>query len=144
LFQDLTVRENLRLGVASDAGFDERLAKVALWFPVLTARLRQRAGTLSGGEQKMLVVARGLIAEPRIFLLDEVTEGLQPSVVDRLSEALATIRREQGMALLVVEQHIPFVLGLADRFAVFKRGEVVDAGPIDATSAARIDEHMRL
>ena len=92
----------------------------------------------------MLVVARGLIAEPRIFLLDEVTEGLQPTVVDRVSEVLELTRREQGTAMLVVEQHIPFVLDLADRFAVFKRGEVVDAGAIDAGSAARIEEHMRL
>ena len=92
----------------------------------------------------MLVVARGLIAQPRIFLLDEVTEGLQPTVVDRVSEVLDLTRREQGTAMLVVEQHIPFVLDLADRFAVFKRGEVVDAGSIDAGSATRIEEHMRL
>ena len=144
LFQDLTVRENLRLGLTSDAGFDQCLTKVATWFPILTSRLRQRAGTLSGGEQKMLVVARGLIAQLRIFLLDEVTEGLQPTVVDRVSEVLDLTRREQGTAMLVVEQHIPFVLDLADRFAVFKRGEVVDAGAIEAGSAARIEEHMRL
>lgn len=144
LFQDLTVRENLRLGLTHDAEFERHLEKVASWFPVLTARLGQRAGTLSGGEQKMLIVARGLIAEPSIFLLDEVTEGLQPSVVDRLSEVLASTRRERGTAMLVVEQHIPFVLGLADRFAVFKRGEIVDAGPVDDASASRIDEHMRL
>ena len=92
----------------------------------------------------MLIVARGLIAEPRLFLMDEVTEGLQPSIVDRLADVLATTRRERSTAMLVVEQHLPFVLGLADRFAVFKRGEVVDAGPVDAGSAARIDEHMRL
>jgi ABC-type branched-subunit amino acid transport system ATPase component len=138
------VRENLRLGLTNDAGFEAQLARVASWFPVLTARLRQRAGTLSGGEQKMLIVARGLIAEPHVFLLDEVTEGLQPSVVDRLAETLAAIRREKGTAMLVVEQHIPFVLSLADRFAVFKRGEVVDAGQVDARSALQIDEHMRL
>jgi urea transport system ATP-binding protein len=138
LFQDLSV------GLTNDAGFEAQLARVASWFPVLTARLRQRAGTLSGGEQKMLIVARGLIAEPHVFLLDEVTEGLQPSVVDRLAETLAAIRREKGTAMLVVEQHIPFVLSLADRFAVFKRGEVVDAGQVDARSALQIDEHMRL
>jgi ABC-type branched-subunit amino acid transport system ATPase component len=144
LFQDLSVRDNLRLGLIDDRSFEARLADISGWFPVLTARLSQRAGTLSGGEQKMLIVARGLIAEPRLFLLDEVAEGLQPSVVDRLAEVLAAIRRDRGTAMLVVEQHLAFVLGLADRFAVFKRGEVVDTGPVDATSAARIDEHMRL
>jgi branched-chain amino acid transport system ATP-binding protein len=92
----------------------------------------------------MLIVARGLIAKPRLLLLNEVTEGLQPSVVDRLSEVLAATRRDRGTAMLVVEQHLSFVLALADRFAVLKRGEVVDTGPVDTGSAARIDEHMRL
>ncbi|MBI5263980.1 MAG: ABC transporter ATP-binding protein [Bradyrhizobium sp.] len=144
LFQDLSVRDNLRLGLSDDRGFEASLAAISGWFPVLTARLSQRAGTLSGGEQKMLIVARGLIAEPRLLLLDEVTEGLQPSVVDRLAEVLAETRRDRGTAMLLVEQHLSFVLGLADRFAVFKRGEVVDSGRVDAGSAERIDEHMRL
>jgi branched-chain amino acid transport system ATP-binding protein len=144
LFQDLSVRDNLRLGLSDDRAFEASLTDISGWFPVLTARLSQRAGTLSGGEQKMLIVARGLIAEPRLLLLDEVTEGLQPSVVDRLAEVLAATRRDRGTAMLVVEQHLSFVLGLADRFAVLKRGEVVDTGPVDADSAARIDEHMRL
>jgi len=144
LFQDLSVRDNLRLGLSDDRAFEASLSDISGWFPVLTARLSQRAGTLSGGEQKMLIVARGLIAKPRLLLLDEVTEGLQPSVVDRLAEVLAATRRDRGTAMLVVEQHLSFVLGLADRFAVLKRGEVVDAGPVDADSAARIDEHMRL
>jgi branched-chain amino acid transport system ATP-binding protein len=144
LFQDLSVRDNLRLGLSDDRGFEASLSDISGWFPVLTTRLSQRAGTLSGGEQKMLIVARGLIAEPRLLLLDEVTEGLQPSVVDRLAEVLAATRRDRGTAMLVVEQHLSFVLGLADRFAVLKRGEVVDTGPVDADSAARIDEHMRL
>lgn len=144
LFQDLSVRDNLRLGLSDDRGFEASLSDISGWFPVLTARLSQRAGTLSGGEQKMLIVARGLIAKPRLLLLDEVTEGLQPSVVDRLAEVLAATGRDRGTAMLVVEQHLSFVLGLADRFAVLKRGEVVDTGPVDANSAERIDEHMRL
>jgi branched-chain amino acid transport system ATP-binding protein len=144
LFQDLSVRDNLRLGLSDDRGFEASLSDISGWFPVLTARLSQRAGTLSGGEQKMLIVARGLIAKPRLLLLDEVTEGLQPSAVDRLAEVLAATRRDRGTAMLVVEQHLSFVLGLADRFAVLKRGEMVDTGPVDADSAARIDEHMRL
>src|SRR5207253_10468403 len=103
LFQDLSVRDNLRLGLSDDRGFEDRLADINDWFPGITARLYQRAGTLSGGGQKMLIVARGLIAEPRLFLLDEVTEGLQPSVVDRLAEVLAAVRRDRGTAMLVVE-----------------------------------------
>lgn len=144
LFQDLSVRDNLRLGLAGDREFELSLVDVESWFPVLTSRLFQRAGTLSGGEQKMLIVARGLIARPRLFLLDEVTEGLQPSVVDRLADVLATTRHQRGTAMLIVEQHLPFALGLADRFAVLKRGEIVESGPVEHNTAERIDEHMRL
>ncbi len=144
IFQDLSVRDNLRLGLSNDAGFESGLERIAEWFPVLGKRLRQKAGTLSGGEQKMLIVARGILMEPRIFLLDEVAEGLQPSVVDRLGEALARMRRESGTALLVVEQHIPFIVELADRFAVMKAGEIVESGPAVPASAELIEGHMRI
>jgi ABC-type branched-subunit amino acid transport system ATPase component len=146
VFPNLSVEENLDLGSYRRGRVhrERNRARVFAIFPRLAERRSQRAGTLSGGEQKMLIVARGLIAEPRLFLLDEVTEGLQPSVVDRLAEVLAAVRRDRGTAMLVVEQHLSFVLGLADRFAVFKRGEVVDTGSVDVGSAARIDEHMRL
>ena len=78
LFPDLSIRDNLRLGLPSDRLFDERFADVAQLFPVFASRLRQHAGTLSGGEQKMLLVARGLMQRPALLLLDEITEGLQP------------------------------------------------------------------
>jgi ABC-type branched-subunit amino acid transport system ATPase component len=144
LFQDLSVRDNLRLGVLTDDDMTARFEQVGGWFPVLTKRLSQRAGTLSGGEQKMLIVARALMAKPDVLLLDEVTEGLQPSVVDRLSEVLVRVRREIGTSMIVVEQHLPFALSISDRYLVFKRGEIVDAAAVDRDSAARIDEHMRI
>jgi branched-chain amino acid transport system ATP-binding protein len=144
LFQDLSVRDNLRLGLFSDKNIDSAFDQVGQWFPVLTKRLAQRAGTLSGGEQKMLIVARALMAKPDVLLLDEVTEGLQPSVVDRLSEVLLRFRREVGTSMIVVEQHLPFALGISSRYLVFKRGEIVDAAQVDADAAARIESHMRL
>jgi branched-chain amino acid transport system ATP-binding protein len=144
LFQDLTIRDNLRLGVFSDRDLDAALDQVGQWFPVLTQRLQQRAGTLSGGEQKMLIVARALMARPEILLLDEVTEGLQPSLVDRLSNVLTQVRREIGTSMIVIEQHLPFALGIASRYLVFKRGEIVDSADIGAGSAARIETHMRI
>ncbi|MFN5525672.1 ABC transporter ATP-binding protein, partial [Bradyrhizobium sp.] len=143
LFQDLSVRDNLRLGLLSDKDIEALFEQVGSWFPVLTKRLNQRAGTLSGGEQKMLIVARALMAKPDVLLLDEVTEGLQPSVVDRLSEVLVRVRREIGTSMIVVEQHLPFALSISDRYLVFKRGEIVDAAVVDAGAAARIDAHMR-
>jgi urea transport system ATP-binding protein len=144
LFQDLTIRDNLRLGLLSDDDFEAALEHVGQWFPVLTQRLQQRAGTLSGGEQKMLVVARALVAKPVILLLDEVTEGLQPSVVDRLSEVLTRFRQEIGTSMIVIEQHLPFALGIADRYLVLKRGEVAESAGVDAHSAARIEAYTRI
>ena len=144
LFQDLSIRDNLRLGILSDRDFDAALDQVGQWFPVLTQRLRQRAGTLSGGEQKMLIVARALMARPEVLLLDEVTEGLQPSLVDRLSNVLTQVRREIGTSMVVIEQHLPFALGIAGRYLVFKRGEIVDRASVDADAAARIETHMRI
>jgi len=144
LFQDLTIRDNLRLGLLSDRDFEAALEQVGQWFPVLTQRLQQRAGTLSGGEQKMLIVGRALMANPEVLMLDEVTEGLQPSLVDRLSDVLTRFRREMGTSMVVVEQHLPFALGIADTYLVFKRGEIVESAGVDGDSAARIEAHMRI
>jgi urea transport system ATP-binding protein len=144
LFQDLTIRDNLRLGLLSDDDFEATLEHVGQWFPVLTQRLQQRAGTLSGGEQKMLIVARALVAKPVVLLLDEVTEGLQPSVVDRLSEVLTRFRQEIGTSMIVIEQHLPFALGIAHRYLVLKRGEIAESAGVDAHSAARIEAYMRI
>lgn len=144
LFQDLTIRDNLRLGLLSDRDLEATLENVGQWFPVLTQRLQQRAGTLSGGEQKMLIVSRALVAKPTILLLDEVTEGLQPSLVDRLSDVLTRFRREIGTSMVVIEQHLPFALAIANRYLVFKRGEIVDSATVDANAAARIETHMRI
>jgi ABC-type branched-subunit amino acid transport system ATPase component len=144
LFQDLSIRDNLRLGLLSDREFEAVLERVGGWFPVLTRRLQQRAGTLSGGEQKMLIMARALMAKPQVLLLDEVTEGLQPSLVDRLSEVLTHFRRDIGTSMLVVEQHLPFVLSIASRYLVFKRGEIVDSASVDRDAPTRIEAHMRI
>ena len=143
LFADLTVGENLRLGVPRDRLFRERLPSIEPHFPVLLRRLNQKAGTLSGGEQKMLLISRAILARPRLMLVDEISEGLQPSVVDRLAAVLAAERRTHGTAMLLVEQNVAFALSVADRFAVLTSGEVVERGGTgDAGAAARIERHM--
>jgi ABC-type branched-subunit amino acid transport system ATPase component len=143
LFQDLNVADNLRL-VLRDAGrLATGLDRIAAWFPVLRQRLHQRAGTLSGGEQKMLLVARALLAEPKLMLVDEITEGLQPTMVAAVADVLRAERRRAAVAILLVEQNVPFASALADRFAVLKRGEIVLRGSFsDVDARASIEEHL--
>jgi ABC-type branched-subunit amino acid transport system ATPase component len=143
IFQDLTVEENLRLGLRSDSQFQREFERVAAPFPFLAKRRRQRAGTLSGGEQKMLLMARALLPRPRLMLVDEISEGLQPSVVLRMAEALRGARRELGVAVLLIEQNVRFALSVADRYAVLARGEIADAGPASAPDTEeRIHAHL--
>jgi len=145
LFQDLSIRDNLRLGLAKVSMFDERFAEIEPIFPVFKSRLKQFAGTLSGGEQKMLLVARALMVRPSIILLDEITEGLQPSVIDRLAEALLWERSRHGTTLLLIEQNVPFALKVADRYAVLKQGKIIDHGNAkDEAAAGSIFEHLRV
>jgi branched-chain amino acid transport system ATP-binding protein len=143
LFQDLTVEENLRLGLRDPALFREGLDRVGAAFPFLPQRLRQRAGTLSGGEQKMLLIARALMSRPRLMLVDEISEGLQPSLIGTLAAVLRAERDDRGTAVLLVEQNVRFALAVADSYAVLKRGEVVDRGEVGRPDAERrIDEHL--
>lgn len=128
IFQDLTVEENLRLGLSNDRHFARELERVAAFFPFLAERRKQRAGTLSGGEQKMLLVARALLPRPRLLLIDEITEGLQPSVVQRLTRVLREQITALGLSILLIEQNLGFALSVADRYAVLTRGEIVADG----------------
>ena len=137
LFQDLTVQENLRLGLRDQGQFDAGLARIGKFFPFLPTRLTQRAGTLSGGEQKMLLVARALMSQPRLMLIDEITEGLQPSVIERLSQVLRAERDESQVSILLIEQNVKFALSVADRYAVLKIGEIVDRGSVGDPGAER-------
>ena len=132
LFQDLTVEDNLRLGLRDNGQFEAGLQRVGQVFAFLPQRLRQRAGTLSGGEQKMLLVARALMSRPRLMLIDEISEGLQPSVIERLSAVLRGERDAMGTSILIVEQNVKFALSIADRYAVLKLGEISDRGSAGA------------
>jgi branched-chain amino acid transport system ATP-binding protein len=147
LFQDLSVAENLKLGLrAQDPDrFKAGISRISEYFPVLGQRLQQKAGTLSGGEQKMLLVSRALMIEPRLMLVDEISEGLQPSVISRLADVFRAERERSGVAVLLIEQNVPFALSIADRYAVLNVGEIVDQGvPAGPGSRARIDQHLSI
>lgn len=143
LFQDLTVEDNLRLGMRDDAAFDEGVRRIGQFFPVLPTRLKQRAGTLSGGEQKMLLVSRALMSAPKLMLIDEISEGLQPSVIERLAGVLRAERDASRTSILLIEQNVKFALSVADRYAVLKMGEIVDRGAAgDAAAEGRISAQL--
>ncbi len=123
LFPFLTVEENLRMGLLVQGSGGETLGWVLDLFPVLRERLRQRAGTLSGGEQQMLATARALCADPKLLLMDEPTEGLMPSLVQRLLETIRSLAARR-VGVLLVEQKIEAALRVADRVVLMENGSV--------------------
>ena len=143
VFQDLSIEENLRVAVPDRQRLREGIERIAGYFPFISQRLRQKAGTLSGGEQKLLILGRALMARPRLLLLDEITEGLQPSVIERISGVLQAERRTAQIAMLIVEQNVAFALKTADRYAVLERGELGEQGRTDEPGAqARIIDRL--
>jgi branched-chain amino acid transport system ATP-binding protein len=131
-FLDLTVEENLRIGAyarrgGSAVGAD--IGRMCGYFPVLAERRRQQAGTLSGGEQQMLAIARALMMHPRLLVLDEPSFGLAPLVVESIFEIMETVRREESVSILLVEQNAALALSLADHAYLIETGTVVMSGP---------------
>ena len=127
IFKLLTVMENLRTGLdrsgVTEARKQELLGKVFEYFPVLAERRDQAGGTLSGGEQQMLAIARAMMLEPKIILLDEPTEGLMPRMVSQIKEIIAVLHRE-GVAILLVEQNVPLTLEASQRVYFMEKGAV--------------------
>jgi branched-chain amino acid transport system ATP-binding protein len=143
IFQDLSVEDNLRLALPNLSDFRARFDAFSENFPVLRERLRQRAGTLSGGEQRMLLIARALLARPRLLLIDEIREGLQPLILARLREILAEERERTGLTIVLVEQNIDFALELADHYAVLKLGTIVEVGRVsEAGTREMVEQHL--
>ena len=130
IFPRMTVLENLQMGAITAGGdhFDEDLAQVFKLFPILEQRRSQRGGTLSGGEQQMLAIARALMGRPRLLLLDEPSLGLAPMIVKQIFAVIRRINREQGMTVLLVEQNAFHALRLADRGYVMANGQIVMQG----------------
>ena len=128
LFNDLTVRENLEVSsftMSGPSGFEPRLAKVFEFFPVLDERKTQLAGTLSGGERRMLGIGMGLLREPRLLMLDEPSSGLSPVAFQKVAGIIQTINREMGTAVLLVEQNVKVAFKLSKRVFVMKAGRVI-------------------
>jgi branched-chain amino acid transport system ATP-binding protein len=139
VFPDLTVDENLQLGAytrrSDNQGVAEDRARMFEMFPVLAERYGQAAGTLSGGEQQMLVIARAMMSRPRILLLDEPSLGLAPTIVDQIFEMIATLK-SSGLTILLVEQNASKALAVADRAYVMRLGKIEAKGKAAEIAAA--------
>ena len=130
IFPFLTVRENLETALAAaprGAGVPDDVFDL---FPILKNFLKRRGGDLSGGQQQQLAIARALTARPRLLILDEPTEGIQPNVIKDIARVIALLAKERGMGVILVEQYFDFARELADSISVMVRGEVALAGPV--------------
>jgi len=141
IFPRLTVEENLRmavLGTGRAAALDEPLEL----FPALAPLLGRQGGVLSGGEQQMLAIGRALLTKPKLLMLDEPTEGIQPSIILEIEEALRRIKRELGLAILLVEQYLDFAERLADKYVIMAKGAVVASGAARDLRVETVRRHL--
>ena len=142
IFASLSVRENLVLGARRKQPVPAQLDYVLSLFPGLGAMLGKRGGDLSGGQQQQLAIARALVADPALLLLDEPTEGIQPSIVVEIADVLRRIRQEGGRSILLVEQYLDFAERLADAYVIMAKGSVVAAGATRDLHADQVKQHL--
>ena len=128
IFPRLTVEENLLMGLATRPGSARIPGRIFEMFPVLKDMLGRRGGDLSGGQQQQLAIGRALASDPKLLILDEPTEGIQPSIIKDIGNVIASLAKGGDMAILLVEQYYDFAQALADQYIVMSRGEVVKAG----------------
>lgn len=142
VFGQLTVAENLRTGLAARRGSRGEIpARIFELFPVLKSMLRRRGGDLSGGQQQQLALGRALALDPKLLILDEPTEGIQPNIVSQIGDVLTELNR-QGLTILLVEQKLPFARRIADRFCIMDRGRAVAAGSMNELDADMVSKYL--
>ena len=143
IFPNLTVWENLKISlVVHGAKANGQVDRVLELFPVLKEMLKRKGGVLSGGQQQQLAIARALLTNPRVLILDEPTEGIQPNIIDQIGETLLKIKKEGQISILLVEQYLDFCLEVADTFYIMDRGAIVVDGPIAELSEVLVRQHL--
>ena len=144
IFARLTVEENLKMGMATLSGREAARISGEVYelFPVLKEMLGRRGGDLSGGQQQQLAIARALLQRPRLIILDEPTEGIQPSIIKDIERVIRLLRERGDIGILLCEQYFDFARALADRFVVLSRGEVVASGSADEMDGEHVRRHL--
>ena len=142
IFPRLTVEENLLIGAAAKRAPSKVPDSIYELFPVLKEMKGRRGGDLSGGQQQQLAIGRALMSEPRLLILDEPTEGIQPSIIKEMARTLKRIRDERGLSIVVSEQVLSFALDIADRVLVIENGEIVRDDPRDNVDAAQVSKYL--
>jgi urea transport system ATP-binding protein len=141
IFSTMTVKENIETGLVV-SGETEVPGSIYELFPVLLEMKDRRGGNLSGGQQQQLAIARALVTKPKVLLLDEPTEGIQPSIIKDMARTLKRIRDERGLSIVVSEQVLSFALDIADRVLVIENGEIVRDDKRDTVDAAQVSKYL--
>lgn len=143
VFPQLTVEENLKIGLGVRPGGRRRLPDLIFeLFPVLKQMLQRRGGDLSGGQQQQLAIGRALVLEPKLLILDEPTEGIQPSIVHEIGDVILRLNREAGVTVLLVEQKLPFARRVASEFRILEKGRCVAGGQIAELTDRVVQSHL--
>ena len=143
IFSQLTVEENLKIGLtARREKIREIPEKIFYLFPVLKEMLNRRGGDLSGGQQQQLAIGRALALNPKLLILDEPTEGIQPNIVREIGSILMRLNREENLTVLLVEQKLPFARRVSRDFCIMEKGRIVTKGPIEGLSDDIVHQHL--
>lgn len=143
IFSQLTVEENLRVGLGVNRSAGNRIPeRIFELFPVLKEMLGRRGGDLSGGQQQQLAIGRALVLDPKLLILDEPNEGIQPNIVKQIGDVIQHLNAESGLTVLLVEQKLPFARRVASEFRLMEKGRVVGGGPIADLSDELVEQHL--